>query len=122
MEYDSTVKLNVELKKYKTWMNITNTEQRKVETKQHTLLLLLYEILELAKQICVKMKVVVTQLCLTLCQPMSAMSETQVRSLSQEDPLEKGMTTHSSILAWRISWTEEPGSLSSQILYQMIHR
>ena len=92
-------------------MNITNTEQREVETKQNILLLLLYEILELAKQICVKMKVLVTQLCLTLCDPMSVMSETQVQSLSQEDPLEKGMTTHSSILAWRISWTEEPEGL-----------
>ena len=37
------------------------------------------------------------------------MQETQVRSLGQEDPLEKGMATHSSILAWRIPWTEEPG-------------
>ena len=36
---------------------------------------------------------------------------TQVRSLGQEDPLEKGMATHSSILAWRIPWTEEPGKL-----------
>ena len=40
-----------------------------------------------------------------------AMQETQVRSLGQEDPLEKGMATHSSILAWRILWTEEPGGL-----------
>ena len=37
------------------------------------------------------------------------MQETQVRSLGREDPLEKGMTTHSSILAWRIPWTEDPG-------------
>ena len=36
-----------------------------------------------------------------------------VRSLSQEEPLEEGVTTHSSILAWRISWTEEPGGLQS---------
>ena len=36
-----------------------------------------------------------------------------VRSLSQEDPLEKGMVTHSSILAWKISWTEEPCGLQS---------
>ena len=43
----------------------------------------------------------------------SAMQETQVRSLSQEDPLEKGMATLSSILAWRIPWTEEPGRLQS---------
>ena len=39
------------------------------------------------------------------------MQETQVRSLGQEDPLEKGMATHSSILAWRIPLTEEPGGL-----------
>ena len=39
--------------------------------------------------------------------------ETQVRSLGQEDPLEKGMATHFSILAWRIPWTEEPGGLPS---------
>ena len=38
---------------------------------------------------------------------------TQVRSLGWEDPLEKEMITHSSILAWRIPWTEEPGSLQS---------
>ena len=37
----------------------------------------------------------------------------QVRSLGQEDPLEKEMATHSSILAWRIPWTEEPGGLQS---------
>ena len=44
---------------------------------------------------------------------LPAMLETQVRSLSQEDPLEKEMATHSSILAWRIQWTEEPGGLQS---------
>ena len=38
-----------------------------------------------------------------------AMQETWVRSLGWKDPLEEGMTTHSSILAWRIPWTEEPG-------------
>ena len=42
-----------------------------------------------------------------------AMQETQVQSLGQEDTLEKEMTTHSSILAWRIPWTEEPGGLQS---------
>ena len=42
-----------------------------------------------------------------------AMQETQVRSLGQEDPLEEGLATHSSILAWRIPWTEEPGRLQS---------
>ena len=40
-----------------------------------------------------------------------AMQETQVRSFGWEDPLEKGMATHSSILAWRIPWTEQPGRL-----------
>ena len=44
---------------------------------------------------------------------MPAMQETQVRSLGQEDPLEKEMATHSSILAWRIPWLEEPGQLYS---------
>ena len=41
------------------------------------------------------------------------MQETQVQSLGWEDPLEKGMATHSSILAWRIPWTEEPDGLQS---------
>ena len=39
--------------------------------------------------------------------------EAQVQPLGQEDPLEKGMATHSSILAWRLPWTEEPGRLLS---------
>ena len=43
---------------------------------------------------------------------LPAMWETQVLSLGRGDPLEKGMATHSSILAWRISWTEEPGGYS----------
>jgi len=43
----------------------------------------------------------------------SAMWETWVQSLGRGDPLEKGMATHSSILAWRIPWTEEPGGLQS---------
>ena len=41
----------------------------------------------------------------------SAMQETWVQSLGREDPLEKEMATHSSILAWRIPWTEDPGEL-----------
>ena len=44
---------------------------------------------------------------------LAAMWETMVQSLGWEDPLEKGMTTHSSILAWRIPQTEEPGRLQS---------
>ena len=42
-----------------------------------------------------------------------AMQETQVLSLGGEDPLEKGMATHSSIVAWEMPWTEEPGGLQS---------
>ena len=44
---------------------------------------------------------------------LPAIQETQVKSLGQEDPLEKGMSNHFSILAWRIPWTEEPGGLQS---------
>ena len=44
---------------------------------------------------------------------LPAMQETRVQYLYQEDPLEKGMATHSSILAWRMPWTQEPGGLQS---------
>ena len=44
---------------------------------------------------------------------LPAMQEIQVQSLDREDPLEKGMATHSSVLAWRILWTQEPGGLQS---------
>ena len=44
---------------------------------------------------------------------LPVVQETQVRSLGQEDPLEKGMATHSSILTWRIPWTEKPGEPQS---------
>ena len=44
---------------------------------------------------------------------LCAMQETRIQSLGWEDPLEKRMAIHSSILAWRISWTEEPGGLQS---------
>ena len=44
---------------------------------------------------------------------LPAVQETQVQSLGWEDPLEKGMATHSCILAWRMPWTEEPGGLQS---------
>ena len=44
---------------------------------------------------------------------LPAMQEARVQSLGQDDPLEKEMATHSSILAWRIPWTEEPGGLQS---------
>ena len=48
-----------------------------------------------------------------LVKNLPAVQETRVRSLGWEDPLEKEMATHSSILAWKISWTEEPGRLQS---------
>ena len=44
---------------------------------------------------------------------LPVMQDTWARSLGQEDPLEKGMATHSSILAWKVLWTEEPGGLQS---------
>ena len=46
-----------------------------------------------------------------LVKNLPAMQETRVPSLGQEDPLEKGMATHSNILVWRIPWTEKPGGL-----------
>ena len=50
-----------------------------------------------------------------------AMQETWVQSLGWEDPLEKGMATHSSILVWRIPWTEEPDRLESTGLKRARH-
>ena len=52
---------------------------------------------------------------------LPAMQETRVRSLGREDLLEKEMATHSSILAWRIPWTEEPGELQSMGLQRVEH-
>ena len=52
---------------------------------------------------------------------LPAMQKTQVQFLGREDPLEKGMATHSSILAWRIPWTEEPGGLQSLELQSVRH-
>ena len=50
-----------------------------------------------------------------------AMQENRIQSLGQEDPLEKGMATHSSFLAWRIPWTEEPGRLQSMRSQRVRH-
>ena len=52
---------------------------------------------------------------------LPAMQETWVHSLGQEDPLEKEMAAHSSILAWRIPWTEEPGGLKSMVSQRIRH-
>ena len=56
-----------------------------------------------------------------LVKNLPVMQETWVRSLGWEDPLEKGMATYSSILAWRISWTEEPGGLQSRGSQIVVH-
>ena len=56
-----------------------------------------------------------------LVKNLLAMWETWVRSLGWEDPLEKGKATHSSILAWRIPWTEGPGGLQSMGLQRIRH-
>ena len=54
-----------------------------------------------------------------MARKLPAIKETWARSLSQEDPLEKGMATHSCIVAWRISWTEEPGRQQSMGLQRV---
>ena len=52
---------------------------------------------------------------------LPAKQDTRLRSAGQEDPLEKGMATHSSVLAWRIPWTEEPGRLQSMGFQRVKH-
>ena len=52
---------------------------------------------------------------------LSAMLDTQVQSLGWEDPLEKEMATHSSILAWRMPWTKEPGGLQAMVSQRVRH-
>jgi len=52
---------------------------------------------------------------------LSAMWETQVQSLAREDPREEGMASHSSVLAWRILWAEEPGGLPSMESQRVRH-
>ena len=52
---------------------------------------------------------------------LPVMQEVWVQSLSQEDPLEKGMVTHSSVLAWKFPWTEEPGRLQSMESQRVRH-
>ena len=56
-----------------------------------------------------------------LVKNLPAMQETQVQSMNGEDPLEKEMATHSSILAWKIPWTEEPGKLQAMGLQRVGH-
>ena len=52
---------------------------------------------------------------------LPAVQETRVQSLGWEDPLQEGMVTHSSILAWKILWTKEPGRLQSMGLHRVGH-
>ena len=54
-----------------------------------------------------------------MVKPLPTMRETQVQSLGREDPLEKELATHSSILAWKIPWMEEPGRLQSIALQRV---
>ena len=56
-----------------------------------------------------------------MVQNLPVMQETQVQALGWEDPLEKGMATHSGILTWRLPWTEEPGRLQSMGLQRVRH-
>ena len=57
----------------------------------------------------------------TMVKNLPAAGETQVRYLGLEDPLEEGMAIHSSVVAWRIPWTEEPGGLQSMGLQRVGH-
>ena len=63
----------------------------------------------------------VTSLAAQTVKHLSIMWETWIRSLGQEDPLEKEIATHSSTLAWKIQWTEEPGILQSMGLQRVRH-
>ena len=63
----------------------------------------------------------VTSLVAQIVKNLAAMRETWVQSLDLEDPLKKGIATHSSILAWRIPWTEGPGGLQSMGLRRVGH-
>ena len=63
-------------------------------------------------------------MCLLVAQTLNnlpAMQETQVKSLGREDPLEEEVAIHSTVLAWRIPWTEEPASLQSMGLQRVGH-
>ena len=62
-----------------------------------------------------------SQVALTVKNPPANAGNARVQSLGGEDPLEEGMTTHSSVLAWRIPWTEEPGGLQSRGSQRVIH-
>ena len=69
-------------------------------------------VFEIASKYCIS--VLGASLVAQRLKPLPAMWETWVQSMDQEDSLEEGMASHSSTLAWRIPWTEEPGGLSPQ--------
>ena len=64
-------------------------------------------------------KTVLASLVAQMVKNLLTMQDTQVQSLGQEDPLEKEMATHTSILAWKTTWTEEPGKLQSMALQRV---
>ena len=68
---------------------------------------------------CVDKSLKLASLVVQTVKNLPVMQKNQVQSLGQEDPLEKGMVTHSSLLAWRIPWTEEPGGLQSMGLQRI---
>ena len=67
------------------------------------------------------MKLIMASLVSQTVKNPPAIQETRVQFLGQEDPLEKGMAAHSSILAWRIPWIEEPGGVQSMGLQRIGH-
>ena len=77
--------------------------------------------LDLAKRIWDEVIYTLASLVAKMVKNLPAMQKAQVRSLGQEDPLEKGMTTHSSILAMKNPWTEESGGLQSMRLQRIRH-
>ena len=81
-----------------------------------------FEILSLIYVVCLHLEVYLWRWASVVAQMVKnppAMQETWVQSLDREDPLEEGMATHSSILAWRIPWTEKPGGLQSMKLQRV---
>ena len=78
------------------------------------IIFMIFKHLPFQKYICIQLRLILwASLVAQRLKHLHAMWETWVRSLGQEDPLEKEMATHSSILAWRIPWMEEPGRLQS---------
>ena len=79
------------------------------------------ELLDLASSLCEHHPKDWVSLVAQMVKNLPAVWETQLLSLGQEDPLEKGISTHSSVLAWKIPWTEEPGGLQSTGLQRVRH-